>query len=215
MKYLPAVLLSILFLGIGFEQGMTISLDARRIGMGGILLPSHGESHVVNPAYLTVREDSPLVVPIPLGLFAFLGNLPEFNPDAKDFDIIELTNLLFNPPFYLELRDLSRDDSTTIFIDIGENHLIADLDNLKTFMPRAMGVRADFDWPKPGRRREYVRVRLTFDGTDPPWATLHPRQGSDVMSSTTWANGLVEIAEGATVTRGELVRYIDFDQVTW
>jgi hypothetical protein len=104
--------------------------------MGGILLPSHGESHIANPAYLKIREDSPFVVPIPLGLFAFLGDLPEFDPDAKDFDAVELANFLLNPPFYLELRDLKRDDSTTIFIDIGENRLVADLDNLKDFMPR-------------------------------------------------------------------------------
>ena len=83
------------------------------------------------------------------------------------------------------------------------------------YLPRRIGVRADFEWPTPGRRREYARARLSFDGVEPPRATLHPRQGSDVMSSTTWADGLVEIPEGTTVQRGQLVSYIDFDHLTW
>ncbi len=138
--------------------------------MGGILLPSHGESYIANPAYLMAREDSPFIVPIPLGLFAFLGDLPEFDPDSKDFDAIELANLLLNPPFYLELRDLSHEDSTTIFIDIGENHLIADLDNLKDFMPRDpidTGL-LGFQQPRPGFAIRGVHVGfspfLTVEG---------------------------------------------------
>ena len=125
--------------------------------MGGVLLPSNGESYIANPAYLPIREETPFVVPIPLGLFAFLGNLPEFDPDARDFDAIELANLLINPPFYLELRDLSQEDSTTIFIDIAEDYLVADLDNLKDFMPKDpidTGL-YNLEQPRPG---------LTFTG---------------------------------------------------
>ena len=72
-------------------------------------------------------------------------------------------------------------------------------------------VRAAFDWPRPAQRREFARVRLQRSATGLPEAVAHPRQGSDVLSSTTWADGLVEIPEGVTVRRGEVLRYLDFD----
>jgi molybdopterin molybdotransferase len=72
-------------------------------------------------------------------------------------------------------------------------------------------VRAAFDWPRPAQRREFARVRLQRAATGLPEAVAHPRQGSDVLSSTTWADGLVEIPEGVTVRRGDVLRYLDFD----
>lgn len=72
-------------------------------------------------------------------------------------------------------------------------------------------VRAGFDWPRPTQRREYARARLQRNGVELPEAVLHPRQGSDVLSSTTWADGLVEIPEGVVVNRGDVLRYVDFD----
>jgi molybdopterin molybdotransferase len=80
--------------------------------------------------------------------------------------------------------------------------------------PRFMPVRAGFDRPRAGRRREFARARIAGDGMQMPVAHLHPRQGSDVLSSTTWADGLVEIPEGATVAQGDVLRYVDFDQLT-
>jgi molybdopterin molybdotransferase len=77
--------------------------------------------------------------------------------------------------------------------------------------PPAWPVLADFEWPRPRQRREYARARIVFEGGDMPLATLHPKQGSDVLSSCAWADGLVEIPEGVTVAPGDTVRYLDFD----
>lgn len=117
----------------GFAQA--ISFDARKIAMGGALLPYHSESYILNPAFLDVEGGLPLTIPIPIGLFLFLGNLPSFDPNEEDFDTIELANLVFNPPFYLELRDIHTEDSTEIFIDIAEDHLLVDLDEMRKYMP--------------------------------------------------------------------------------
>ena len=78
-------------------------------------------------------------------------------------------------------------------------------------MPKKMSVVADFDWPTPMRRREFVRVRLDADDDGRMCATLFPKQGSDVLSSTVWASGLVEIPEHTTVKQGDVVAYLDFD----
>ena len=94
-------IMAMIALGIITSQGIAhaISFDARKIAMGGALLPYHSESYILNPAYLDVQGGSPLSIPIPIGLFAFLGNLPSFDPNDEEFDAIELTDLLLNPPF--------------------------------------------------------------------------------------------------------------------
>jgi hypothetical protein len=113
-----------------------ISFDARKIAMGGTILPDYSESYVQNPAYLRLRDETPTTIPIPLGLILFLSDLPSFDPNADDFDVFELTNLLLNPPFYLELLHRDAGDSNEIFIDVAEDYAMVDLDNLQSFIPR-------------------------------------------------------------------------------
>ena len=63
-------------------------------------------------------------------------------------------------------------------------------------------VPAGFDWPKPGKRREFLRARLR-DG----WAMLYPNQGSGVLTALAWADGLVDVAAGASIMNGDPVRF--------
>jgi molybdopterin molybdotransferase len=65
-------------------------------------------------------------------------------------------------------------------------------------------VRADFDWPRPDRRREFLRVRLNGQGG----LDLYPNQSSGVLTSTVWADGLVDVPAGMPVRRGDSVRYL-------
>jgi len=80
-------------------------------------------------------------------------------------------------------------------------------------LPTSMPVRAEFEWPKPMRRREFVRVRVTANANGELSAELFERQGSDVLSSTVWASGLVEIPEGTIVDVGDVVAYLSFEQL--
>jgi len=75
--------------------------------------------------------------------------------------------------------------------------------------PHAFPVCAGFDHSAKARR-EYVRVRLREDPAHGPVAEAYPRQGSDVMSSVAWADGLVEIAENSTIRDGDRVRFLPF-----
>jgi len=77
--------------------------------------------------------------------------------------------------------------------------------------PPAWPVAAGFAWPQPRQRREYARARVAFPDGGLPVATLYPKQGSDVLSSCAWADGLVEIPEGVTLIEGDTVRYLGFD----
>jgi molybdopterin molybdotransferase len=72
--------------------------------------------------------------------------------------------------------------------------------------PTAFRLRAAFDWPRPDRRREFLRVRR--EGEDA--VALFPTQNSAVLASAAWADGLVDLPPGTAVARGDVVRYLSF-----
>jgi len=79
--------------------------------------------------------------------------------------------------------------------------------------PRSFKVRADFSWPKAGTRREYLRVRLQQGEDGTVGVSLFPNQGSGVLTSVAWGDGLVDIPVGDTVQPGQLVRFIPFSEL--
>lgn len=74
-------------------------------------------------------------------------------------------------------------------------------------------VIAAFDWPKPDKRREFVRSRLQHDGKNRRKAYIFPHQGSGVLTSTSWADGLVVVEENQTIKAGDLVEYLSFRDI--
>lgn len=78
--------------------------------------------------------------------------------------------------------------------------------------PVALPVIADFDWPKPDSRREFLRARLAGGTGDQTVVQIFPNQDSGVLTSTVWADGFVEIAENQTVQAGDTVNYLPFAQ---
>ena len=73
-------------------------------------------------------------------------------------------------------------------------------------LPPTLVARADFDWPRPDRRREFVRVRRNAEGA----LELFPNQSSAVLTSAVWGDGVVDIAPGQAIRRGDGVRYLSF-----
>ncbi len=80
------------------------------------------------------------------------------------------------------------------------------LQGMRETAPIALPVRAAFDWPKPDRRREFLRVRLNAQGE----AELFPNQNAAVLTSTTWADGLVDNPPQQPIRRGDTLRYLPF-----
>ncbi|ENO80450.1 molybdopterin molybdotransferase MoeA [Thauera sp. 63] len=72
--------------------------------------------------------------------------------------------------------------------------------------PQSLMLRADFDWPRPDRRREFLRARMNAQGG----VELFANQGSAALNSTVWANGLVDIPAGTPVAWGEQVRFLPY-----
>jgi molybdopterin molybdotransferase len=75
--------------------------------------------------------------------------------------------------------------------------------------PKGFSVRADFDLPKGDRRNEFLRARLNAAGG----LELFPNQGSGVLTSTVWGDGLIDNPPGNAIAAGDLVRFIPFAEL--
>ena len=77
---------------------------------------------------------------------------------------------------------------------------------VSTALPRGLALRADFDWPKADRRREFLRVRVNAEGA----LDLFANQSSGVLTSAVWGDGLVDNPPGQVIRRGDTVRFLPF-----
>jgi len=76
--------------------------------------------------------------------------------------------------------------------------------------PKALPLRADFERAADGARRDFLRARINDSGG----LDLFPSQNSSLLSSVTWADGLVDLAPGTPVRRGQNVRFLSFSELT-
>ena len=76
-------------------------------------------------------------------------------------------------------------------------------------LPHSIRLPAGFDWPRPDRRREFLRARVSEAGQ----VELFPNQGPGVLSSTVWAAGLVDNPAGHAITQGEPVSFIPYSEL--
>lgn len=97
-----------------------------------------------------------------------------------------ITFLLFVRPFILRLQGVAGEQA-----------------------PRGFAMRADFDWPKADRRNEFLRARINDAGG----LDLFPNQGSGVLTSTVWGDGLIDNPPGHPIARGDSVRFIPFSEL--
>jgi molybdopterin molybdotransferase len=75
--------------------------------------------------------------------------------------------------------------------------------------PRAWQLRADFNLPKADRRNEFLRARVNAGGG----LDLFPNQGSGVLTSTVWGDGLIDNPPGRAIHEGDIVRFIPFAEL--
>jgi molybdopterin molybdotransferase len=74
---------------------------------------------------------------------------------------------------------------------------------------RQTNLRADFDWPRPDKRREFLRARRNDSGG----LDLFPNQSSGVLTSAVWGDGLVDNPSGQAIRRGDAVRFLSFNEL--
>ncbi|VTU16286.1 Molybdopterin molybdenumtransferase [Variovorax sp. SRS16] len=70
--------------------------------------------------------------------------------------------------------------------------------------PQAVAMRADFDWPRADRRREFLRARRNAAGG----LELFSNQSSGVLTSMVWGDGLIDTPAGQPFKAGDMVQFI-------
>jgi len=83
------------------------------------------------------------------------------------------------------------------------------LQGMDDVTPKAIAVTAQFDWPKQEKRREFLRARHTGQGG----LALFGNQGSGVLTSTVWGDGLIDNPPLTTIQQGDTVRFIPFTEL--
>jgi hypothetical protein len=143
-----AVALALLVLAPLRPVRAQFSFDARRYGMGGVSLSRDGNARRFNPAYRALKTNSQATgtpkfsIPIPLGLIKFfkdhpinqLSSDPMFDPKSTAFNPFELTNLIFNPPIFYEVKK-SPTPTNNVEFTIGKNQLIMNLGGSRVLIP--------------------------------------------------------------------------------
>ncbi len=76
-------------------------------------------------------------------------------------------------------------------------------------LPQGLPLRADFDWPRPDRRREFLRVRLNAAGG----LDLYPNQSSGVLTSAVWADGLLDNPAERAIAAGDIVSFLPMNEL--
>jgi molybdopterin molybdotransferase len=80
---------------------------------------------------------------------------------------------------------------------------------LTSIHPRSIAARADFEWLEPDARREFLRVKWNAQGG----LDLYPTQDSAVLTSTAWADGLVDNPAQQAIRKGDTVRFLPYSEL--
>jgi molybdopterin molybdotransferase len=83
------------------------------------------------------------------------------------------------------------------------------LQGVRDVTPRAFDLRADFDWLRPDVRAEFLRARMNDSGG----VDLYPNQGSGVVTSLCWGDGLVMNPPAQAIKPGDRVRFVPYAEL--
>ena len=82
------------------------------------------------------------------------------------------------------------------------------LQGVSSVQAEPLQMRADFNLPKPDKRREFLRVKRNAKGG----LDLFPNQSSGVLTSVVWGDGVVDIAGSNPIQSGDVVRFYPFSE---
>jgi molybdopterin molybdotransferase len=102
--------------------------------------------------------------------------------------------------------------SATVTFLLFARPFIKKMQGLSDYLNQTVKVESNFNWKRSKPRREFVRVRID-NSSIPAKANMYPKQGSDVLSSIVWADGLLEVPEDASFDSGELLNFYPFKEM--
>lgn len=201
---LSALLASALLVASGAGRASAQTLDARRLGMGGVVTSDMGAASGANLAFRAVpKGHGHHSIPLPLGLIQLAANPPQFDSSKPDFNAFEIADLITNPPLTLSL---SRPDpvSSDVKVYVSRDSLSIDLEDLRRIIPESslqnggvthlpgvgIGFRKAFAQVSP---IVHIQNELTLD--DKLRAVL--RDAAPFTTDTRYGLGDIGVAQGA------------------
>ena len=82
------------------------------------------------------------------------------------------------------------------------------LQGVRKVQAEPLQLKANFDLPKPDKRREFLRVKRNAQGG----LDLFPNQSSGVLTSVVWGDGVVDNPGSNVIHSGDLVRFYPFSE---
>lgn len=111
-------------------------MNARRLGMGGVVTSDNGAASAANVAFRAVpRGRGYGSIPLPIGLIQYAADHPTFDSDSPDFNIFEILDLAANPPFTLSLSKPAT-VSSDVSVYIARDSLLLDLEDVRRAIPK-------------------------------------------------------------------------------
>ncbi len=152
-----------------------------------------------------------------------VGEEDHLKPAVEREGRLELWKIAIKPGKPLAFGEVFRSDgSSAWFVGLPGNPvsayitfllavrpLLLRLQGANALAPRPIAMRADFAWPRPDKRREFLRVRRNGEGG----LDLFGHQGSGVLTSTVWADGLVDNPADGAIAPGDTVRYLSLAEL--
>jgi len=112
-----------------------------------------------------------------------------------------------DPAYFIGLPGNPVSSFVTFFLVV--RPVLLHLQGVADWPLRPTPMRADFDWPRADKRREFLRVRRNASGG----LDLFPSQGSGVLTSAVWGDGVVDNPPGQIIHAGDTVHYLPFSEL--
>ena len=77
--------------------------------------------------------------------------------------------------------------------------------------PRSYKLPAAFERLKADKRNEFLRAKINDEGE----LELFANQSSGVLTSTVWGDGLIDCPPGLSIARGDMLRFIPFNELLY
>jgi len=152
-----------------------------------------------------------------------VGEEDHLKPAVQAEGRLDLWQIAMKPGKPLAFGEVNRaGGGTTYFIGLPGNPVssfvtfvlavrpvLLQLQGARVLEPGAITLRADFDWLKPDRRREFMRVRRNATGG----LDLFANQSSGVLTSAVWGDGLLDNPPAQAIKKGDPVRYLPFAEL--
>lgn len=148
-----------------------------------------------------------------------VGEEDHVKPAVEAEGRLDMWKIAIKPGKPLAFGEVRKENGTAWFLGLPGNPVAAfitflimvrpfvlRLQGVDRVTPQVFSLPADFEWLRSEARTEFLRGRINESGS----VELYRNQGSAVVNSLCWSDGLIVNAPGKTVAKGDRIAFIPF-----